>query len=102
MMAKEKLITSLYDIRHKNLLSLSNPEEPAGTTSNILYNLDTGALVNESALGRHIEEENSLLRLNEPELMSMYFKNEKILHKCPGNFDIVSTHHDVRIGHMSK
>ena len=89
MVAKDKIITSLHDVKYQSIEKMVRSSQE--------FNHENGKIFKEPALVKenNIEINNST-GIMDPELISMFHQRENILQNSPGNFDIVSTHHDIK------
>lgn len=83
MIAKEKILTSLYDIKTKSYNSTNDNNE-----------IDYSQISNTPNNLKSFEEPQ--LNQSEEEMINMFRYRENLLQKAPGNFSLSSTHHDIK------
>jgi len=95
MMAKEKIVTSLYDIQNNRInesFRRDNSSDP-----NMAFNYEMNRMASEAQSNNNqIHPQNNDIPLIESELIDMFHQKENVLQNTPGNFSIVSTHHDIK------
>ncbi|CAI2369062.1 unnamed protein product [Moneuplotes crassus] len=84
MIAKEKILSSLHDIKTKSVVNTKL------NSNGFQYSL------NEENIAQNIQDIHPPIGKVEEEIIGMFHFRENLLQKAPGNFSLSSTHHDIR------